>query len=58
MIVSYETTKREINKRLIYECRCDERLKPKPTSLIHCVVWGTGAPVTPKDKDEVNRREV
>jgi hypothetical protein len=25
------------------------------TTHIHCVVWGTG---TPKDKDEVNRREV
>jgi hypothetical protein len=25
--VSYETIKRKINKRLINECRCDERLK-------------------------------
>ncbi len=25
-IVCYETIKRELNKRLIYECRCDERL--------------------------------
>ena len=24
-IVYYETIKRELNKRLIYECRCDER---------------------------------
>jgi hypothetical protein len=28
-VVYYETIKRELNKRLIYECRCDERLKPK-----------------------------
>ncbi len=28
--VYYEPTKRELNKRLIYECRCDERLKVKP----------------------------
>ena len=26
-VVYYETIKRELNKRLIYECRCDERLK-------------------------------
>jgi hypothetical protein len=25
----YESTKRELNRRLIYECRCDERLKTK-----------------------------
>jgi hypothetical protein len=28
-IVYYETIKRNLNKRLIYECRCDERLKGK-----------------------------
>ena len=27
IVVYYETIKRELNKRLIYECRCDERLK-------------------------------
>jgi len=27
--VYYETIKRELNKRLMYECRCDERLKSK-----------------------------
>ena len=27
--VYYEVIKREINRRLIYECRCDERLKAK-----------------------------
>ena len=28
-VVDYETIKREMNKRLICECRCDERLKTK-----------------------------
>ncbi len=27
--VYYETIKRELSKRLIYECRCDDRLKAK-----------------------------
>jgi hypothetical protein len=45
----------------MYEYRCDERLKAKVegsapvTSHIHWVPWGTG---TPKDRDEINRREV
>ncbi len=41
----------------MYECRYDERLKTKGiyTSRMHWVVWGTG---TPKDRDEVNRRDV
>jgi hypothetical protein len=29
LFVYYETRKRELHKRLIHECRCDERLKPK-----------------------------
>ena len=29
LVVYYETIKRELNKRLIYECRCDERLNTK-----------------------------
>ena len=28
-LVYYESIKRELNKRLILECRCDERLKAK-----------------------------
>jgi hypothetical protein len=28
-VVYYESIKREIKKRPIYECRCDERLKTK-----------------------------
>ena len=43
--VYYESIKRELKIRPIYECRCDERLKTK--------VEGT-----PGDKDEVNRRDV
>jgi hypothetical protein len=30
----YETIKRELNKRLIYECQCDERLKNKGVGSI------------------------
>ena len=26
-VVYYESIKRDLNRRLIYECRCDERLK-------------------------------
>jgi hypothetical protein len=29
LFVYYETINREINKRLTYECRCNERLKVK-----------------------------
>ena len=44
----------------MHEYRCDERLTSKPegsTLLTYTglCVWGTG---TPKDRDEVNRREV
>ena len=28
-VVYYKTIKRELNKRLIHECRCDERLQTK-----------------------------
>ncbi len=52
--------KRELNIRLICECRYDERLKAKTdpgiyTSHIRWVTSGTGIP---KHRDEVNRREV
>jgi hypothetical protein len=29
IVVYHETIKRDLMKRLIYECRCDERLKSK-----------------------------
>ncbi len=57
--IYYETINRKLNRRLINECRWDERLEVKSegsTRLVYTgVVWGTG---TPKDRDEVNRREV
>ena len=57
--VYHESMNRELQRRPKYECRCDERLKTKvegSTSLSYTeFVWGTG---TPKDRDEVNRREV
>jgi hypothetical protein len=60
-IVYYEAIKRELNKRLIYvyECRCDERLKAKTeksTRLTYTVLCG--GLEHPKDRDEVNKREV
>jgi hypothetical protein len=58
-VVYYESIKRELKIRGIYECRCDERLPTKKkgiyAALMHWVDRGTG---TPKDRDEVNRREV
>ena len=35
-VAYYETIKSELNKRLIYECRCDTRLKTKAEGLYHC----------------------
>ncbi len=58
VVYCYEVIKRELNRRLTYECWCDERLKAKAegcTRLAYWVVRGTG---TPKDRDEVNGREV
>ncbi len=52
LFIIFQEIKRELNRILIYECRCDERLI---TPCIHCTVWETG---TPKDRDEVKRREV
>ena len=41
--VYYETIKRKLDRRLIYECRCDERLKAKAegsTRLAYTVLRG------------------
>ncbi len=53
---------RVLKTRPIYERRCDERLKTKSEKSTrlgytgsHWVDRGTG---TPKDRDEVNRRDV
>ena len=32
--VYYETIKQELNRRRIYECRCDDRLKAKTFQFI------------------------
>jgi hypothetical protein len=57
--VYYESIKRELKTRPIYDYRYDERLKTKAeeayASRIHWVARGTG---TPTDRDEVNRRDV
>jgi hypothetical protein len=39
-LVYYQAIKRELNRRLIYECRCDERLKPKTEGSTHLVYTG------------------
>ena len=39
-VVSYESIKREVNIRLIYECRCDERLKVKDEGSTRLVYTG------------------
>jgi hypothetical protein len=44
-LVYYESIKRELKIKPIYERRCDERLQTKTKR-------------TPEDKDEVNKREV
>ena len=54
-VVYYESMKRKLKTRPLYECRYDERLKTKAeesTLLVYTVAHGTGIP---KDKDEVNR---
>ncbi len=57
LVVYYEGIKRQVKRRPIYECRCDERLKTRGiyTTDMYCVTRWTG---TPKDRDEINRREV
>ena len=45
----------------IYECRCDERLKTKveeSTFLTCTVLHDKNKLETPRDKDEVNKREI
>ena len=37
VVVYYESIKREIKTRPIYECRCDERLKTKAEESTHLV---------------------
>jgi hypothetical protein len=51
-VVYYESIKREINIRLIYECRCDERLKAKDEGSTRLDTLGCAGTGTPKDRDE------
>jgi hypothetical protein len=61
-VVYYESIKRELKTRPIYECRCDEGLKPKVEESTRLTYTGSLGelehPVEGKDRDEVNRREV
>ena len=62
--VYHEEINRKINRRLIYEYGCDERLRPRAegsTRLVYTGLLGGLEPTgTPKasDRDEVKRREV
>jgi hypothetical protein len=59
LFVYYESIKRELKRRLIYEYRCDERLKTKTEESTRLTDTGLVVELEhPKDKDEVNRREV
>ncbi len=40
LFVYYETIKRELNRRLIYECRCDERLQAKEEGFTRLAYTG------------------
>ncbi len=56
----YETRRRDLNRRLIYEYRCVERLRTETEGSKRFAYTGlcgglTGAPT---DRDEVKRREV
>ncbi len=46
---------RELKTRPIYDCRCDERLKPKAEESTRLAYTGLLEEVEHKDKDEVNR---
>ena len=56
----YESINRELQRRPIFECRCDERLKTKAegSTRLTYAQWVTRGTGTTKDRDEVNRREV
>ncbi len=51
--------KRDLKRILVFECRCNERLRAKTEGSTRLgytgLSWGTG---TPKDRDDVKRREV
>ncbi len=54
VFVYYQSIKRELKTRPIYECQCDERLKTKDEESTRLTyTW-----LLTKDKDDVNRRDV
>ncbi len=61
-VVYYESIKRELKTRPIYECRCDEKLKTKDEESTRLTYTGLLGELehlkNRKDKDEVNRRDV
>ena len=52
-VVFYESIKRELKTRPIYECRCDERLKTKAEESTRLAYTDT-----PEGIGEVNKRAV
>jgi hypothetical protein len=57
--VYYESINRELKIRPIHECRCDERLQTKTMEFTLLTYTGLVVELEhPKDKDEVNKREV
>jgi hypothetical protein len=57
-IVYYESIKRELKTRPIYECRCDERLKTKAEESTRLGYTGLLGELEHLKIDEVNRRDV
>ena len=54
--VYYEVIKKELNRRLMYECRCDERLKSKVEgSIVLCFFLECAFIIT--DTTKVSRKE-
>ena len=47
LVVYYESIKRELKTKLIYECRCDERLKTKveESTRLACTMLHGGSPL-------------
>ncbi len=59
VFVYYESKNQELNRRLIYECRCDERLKVKTEESTRLsYTWITRGTGSLEHQDTLNRREV
>ena len=57
-MVYYESIKRELNRRLIYECRCDERLKAKAEGLhVSHTLGARGPPRGRNTKEKEKEKE-